>query len=193
MSMNVFYIRFQKGDLDRLGRALQLPEKYVCSQGTVATGMEALLIMLRRLAYPNRWSDLVPIFGRAQPELTAIFHEVYSMHCVQSNSGIGYLYILLQIMEDIFQKFNHLLTSLELIWLDPAVFSDAIHAKGAALQQCWGFIDGTVRPIARPTRNQRIMYSGHKRIHCLKFQVWIYNCKVYMCLVFASCYYFHLC
>ena len=50
---------------------------YVCSRGTVATGMEALLIMLRRLAYPNRWSDLVPIFGRAQSELSAIFREVY--------------------------------------------------------------------------------------------------------------------
>ena len=66
-----------------------------------------------------------------------------------------------------------MLKSLELIWLDLAAYFAAIHAKGAALQQCWGFIDGTVRPIAWPTRNQRIMYSGHKRIHCLKFQVWI--------------------
>ena len=65
-------------------------------------------------------------------------------------------------------------------------FSAAVHAKGAALQQCWGFIDGTVRPIARPTRNQRIMYSGHKRIHCLKFQVWIITrcmCCVYFMLL----------
>ena len=109
------------------------------------------------------------------------------MHCVQSNSGIGYLYILLQIIEDIFQKFNHLLTSLELIWLDLAAFSAAIHAKGAALQQCWGFIDGTVRPIARPTRNQRIMYSGHKILHCLKFQVWIIaRCVCVLCLLHAT-------
>ena len=33
-----------------------------------------------------------------------------------------------------------------------------------------GFIDGTLRPIARPTRNQKVMYSGHKRCHGLKFQ-----------------------
>ena len=102
--MNGFHTRFQKGDLDRLGRALQLPEKYVCSQGTVPTGMEALLIMLRRMAYPNRWSDLVPIFGRAQPERTAIIHDAHSMHCVQSNSAWNRISSLLQILEDIFRN-----------------------------------------------------------------------------------------
>ena len=78
----IFHITFQKGDLDLLGRALQLTERYVCSQGTVAKGMEALLIMLRKLAYPNRWSDMVPIFGRAQPELSAIFREVYILNAL---------------------------------------------------------------------------------------------------------------
>src|SRR4051794_28192081 len=34
----------------------------------------------------------------------------------------------------------------------------------------WGFIDGTVRPIARPTRHQRQVYNGHKRVHAIKFQ-----------------------
>jgi hypothetical protein len=47
--------------MDRLFAALDLPEKYTCSQGTVSTGM------LRRFAYPNRWSDLVRLFGRAEP------------------------------------------------------------------------------------------------------------------------------
>ena len=38
--------------------------------------LEALLIMLRRLTYPNRWCDLVRIFGRAEPELSVIFNKV---------------------------------------------------------------------------------------------------------------------
>lgn len=42
---------------------------------------------------------------------------------------------------------------------------------GAPLKDCWGFVDGTARPTTRPIRNQRIMFSGHKRTHCLKFQV----------------------
>ena len=35
---------------------------------------------------------------------------------------------------------------------------------------CFGFIDGTVRPISRPGQHQRIVYNGHKRVHSLKFQ-----------------------
>ena len=50
--------------------------KYVCKYGTKASGMEALLIMLRRLTYPNRWCDLVRLFGRAEPELSVIFNKV---------------------------------------------------------------------------------------------------------------------
>jgi hypothetical protein len=62
--------------MDRLFAALDLPEKYTCSQGTVSTGMEALMILLRRFSYPSRWSDLVKLFGRAEPELSQIFNTV---------------------------------------------------------------------------------------------------------------------
>jgi len=34
----------------------------------------------------------------------------------------------------------------------------------------WGFIDGTVRKTCRPSRFQRLAYSGHKRCHGIKFQ-----------------------
>lgn len=42
--------------------------------------------------------------------------------------------------------------------------------QGAPLDNCFGFIDGTVRPICRPNINQRVMYNGHKRVHGIKFQ-----------------------
>ena len=38
------------------------------------------------------------------------------------------------------------------------------------MDNCWGFIDGTVRPICRPSRNQRVVYNGHKRVHAIQFQ-----------------------
>ena len=47
---------------------------------------------------------------------------------------------------------------------------DAITAKGAPLENCFGFIDGTVRPIACPGEHQRILYNGHIRVYALKFQ-----------------------
>ena len=85
-------------------------------------------------------------------------------HCCTTFHGF-------QIMDDIYDRFHHLLDSLDLVWLDPEAFAEAVHEKGAPLTGCWGFIDGTPRPIARPVGNQRIMFSGHKRTHCLKFQV----------------------
>ena len=33
-----------------------------------------------------------------------------------------------------------------------------------------GFLDGTCRPIARPSRHQRIVFTGHKWRHALKYQ-----------------------
>ena len=51
-----------------------------------------------------------------------------------------------------------------------ATYADGVHSKGAALDNCFGFIDGTVRPISRPKSNQRVVYNGHKGVHALKFQ-----------------------
>ncbi|KAE8253008.1 hypothetical protein A4X06_0g1770 [Tilletia controversa] len=64
-------------------------------------------------------------------------------------------------------------------WLSSASASapsDRRYANSIAAQQCplenlWGFIDGTVRATARPMRNQKEYYSGHKRHHGHKYQV----------------------
>ena len=63
-------------------------------------------------------------------------------------------------------EWNHALLSSALL----QTYADAVNAKGAALNNCFSFIDGTVRPIARPGENQRVVYNGHKRVHALKFQ-----------------------
>ena len=46
-------------------------------------------------------------------------------------------------------------------------YADAIRRKESALPNCFGFVDGTVRPICRPQENQRVVYNGHKRVHGL--------------------------
>ena len=77
------------------------------------------------------------------------------------------------VIDDIYERYGTLLLSLDQPWLSRAnlkSFADAIHAKGAALTTCWGFVDGTVRPLYRPSRNHRIVYNGHKRVHALKCQ-----------------------
>lgn len=40
-----------------------------------------------------------------------------------------------------------------------------------AMCTCWGFIDGTICWTCRPTYLQKSAYSGHKRVHSIKFQM----------------------
>jgi nuclease HARBI1 len=61
---------------------------------------------------------------------------------------------------------------------DPSIFKDRfelyarlIHEKsGVQGIDVWGFIDGTLRKTCRPSRFQKLLYSGHKRCHGIKFQ-----------------------
>ena len=103
-------------------------------------------------SYPCRLSDMIPLSGRPVPQLSIIVNEVSK-----------YLY----------DQWNHLFENLNQNWLNPAnleMFAYAVHTKGGALTNCWGFIDGTVRPVCRPGINQRVLYNGHKRVHSIKFQ-----------------------
>ena len=50
------------------------------------------------------------------------------------------------------------------------IYAQVISQRGSPLQNCFGFVDGTVRPIAKPDNNQRIVYNTHKRLHAFKFQ-----------------------
>ena len=72
----------------------------------------------------------------------------------------------------LFDTRGHRLTNLNQPWIIDILqkYADTVHQTGAPLTNCFGFIDGTVRPICRPTRHQRVCYNGHKRFHSLKFQ-----------------------
>lgn len=144
--------RFYKNDLYDLQEVLQIPQELKTYNRLNVDGIEALCIFLKRLAYPCRYYEFIPRFGRPLPQ-----------YCIISN----------QILNLIYDNWHHLLESFNQPWLSPRCleqFCNAIHEKGAALDNCWGFVDGTVRPICRPGRNQRVVYNGHKKVHALKFQ-----------------------
>jgi hypothetical protein len=68
---------------------------------------------------------------------------------------------------------NHLLSDLSRDWLSYehlCNYAEAVSDRNAPLENCWGFIDGTVRPICRPQQNQKLVFNGHKRVYGLKFQ-----------------------
>ena len=115
-----------------LADVLQIPADLICSQGTIFGGLEGLCILLRRLAYPCRYSDLLQRFGRPVPELSMI-----------SNTVRNYIY----------ENHQQRLTNWNQTFLNPAKleeYAQAISYRGAALKNCFGFIDGTVRPICGP-------------------------------------------
>ena len=141
-----------KRNIALLVEALRVSPIFKCSNGTICDGTEGLCIVLKRFAYPCRYSDMMPIFRRSVPELSLICNKVtdwiYNTH--------GYKVT----------RCNHGILNPPLI----ATYADAVHSKGAALDNCFSFIDGTVRPISRPMSNQRVVYNGNRRVHALKFQ-----------------------
>ena len=144
--------RFEKKDLPVLAEALQIPPSFKLNQGSIVDGMEGLCMLLRRLAYPCRFGDMVPRFGCPVPVIS-----------MATNHVIDFIYNI----------HGHRITRWNDALLNPhalETYAQSVKGKGAALQNCFGFVDGTVRPIARPDEHQRLMYNGHKRVHALKFQ-----------------------
>ena len=106
--------RFKKEDIFRLAAALPLPNTFKCQNGVVVDDVEALCIALKRFAYPCRYVDLIPRFGRPVSQL-----------CMVSNL----------VVDHIIDRFGYLLASLEQPWLLRhylQLFAAAIHNKGAA-------------------------------------------------------------
>ncbi|KAH7935560.1 hypothetical protein HPB52_009905 [Rhipicephalus sanguineus] len=140
--------RFHKNDFDDFCSALLVPREITSAQNVRLCGREALCMLLRRLAYPNMWCDLEAIFGR---------------HSSVMSSATS------RLMDHIWSTFGHLLTDVNNHeWMSLASlkeFAGAVEDKGSPLPNCWAFIDGTARPICRPKRNQKLYFSGHKRMH----------------------------
>ena len=108
--------RFGITEFPLLLRALKIPGTFTWANSTVCSGMEGLLVLLKRFSYPCRLSDTIPRFGRSVPELSLILNEVISF--IYTNHG-------------------YLLRDLDQPWLSSdhlENFAFAVHGKGAALE-----------------------------------------------------------
>ena len=130
---------------------MNIPEMFICYKGVKLTGIECPCILLKRYSYPNRYLDLIARFGRPVPQLWLIANHV---------------------MNFIYERWHHLLTSFKQLRLSPANlkrYTDYIHQSGAPLENCWGFVNGTVRSVCRPGEGQRQLYNGYNRMYGIKF------------------------
>ena len=123
--------RVKKRDIPLLAEALRVPGTVKCSQGTTSEWSdreEALCILLKRFAYPCRYSDMIPTFGRSVPELAMINNTMIDL---------------------IHRSHSHRLTEWNHQILNPEaleMYARAISDKGAGLIICFGYVDETVRP-----------------------------------------------
>ena len=137
--------RFFKNDIYLMGEVLDIPDTMKCPNGVLVDGMEALSVLLKRFAYPCRFADVVARFGRPVPQFCMIAKRM---------------------MDYVFDEHSHVLPQLNQPWLSRdrlRHFAAFIHDKGAPLENSSGFTDGTVRPLCKPDRNQRILYNEYKR------------------------------
>ena len=66
----------EKNDLPVLADALGIPPVFRCSQRSVFEGMENLCMLLKRLTFSCRYSDMIPRFGRPVPEIRMMTNVV---------------------------------------------------------------------------------------------------------------------
>ena len=147
------FLRFTKAEIRELVLEFDLNSQDFMNtmkySGYPATGEKALYMLLYRLAWPTRLKDMMLQFGCSRSYISTIVKLT-----------VNYLY----------QRYHR-----KLFW-DPnrltlnqlQQYEMAISSRGCS--GIWGFIDGTVRPIARPKKNQEDYYSGHKGYHGIKYQ-----------------------
>jgi len=64
--------RFKKSEVEELVQALQLPERVSANNLIVEDSRTALCMLLARLAYPNRLSDMAMKFGWSVERISRI-------------------------------------------------------------------------------------------------------------------------
>ena len=97
---------------------LQIPEEITCYNGSIFRELKAYCVLLLSFAYPCRFGDMTPVFGRSVPELSLI-----------TNHMLDFTY----------NTHGHLLQDINQTLLSPREheqYAFAISDKGSPLEHC---------------------------------------------------------
>lgn len=130
--------------------------RYSCQYETL------LLLMMYRLSRPCRiYREMESFFGFRRSKIcagiSAMMNVMYTLAVKYLDDPIIFLHRMPQ-------------------------YADIISKKCGLVNTVWGFIDGTLRQTCRPTYHQKVMYSGHKRAHGMKFQSVIAPDGIFACM-----------
>ena len=136
--------RFHKVGFYRLATAfaIQIPQHFKLLTGGTRPGIICFLYMLWRAAYPT-------------PDLTdeLMWGEGRDTLCERFNFTLSWLFNnwALYLVRDL---------DIGTCRAQCRRWAAVISRKGAPLERCWGFIDGTIRETCRPVRGQRKACNG---------------------------------
>jgi hypothetical protein len=112
---------------------------------------EAMCMLCMKYAWPTRLGSMVKVFGASVSKMSRV---VSAMRRLLHKAFVPAL--------------NH---PGDLSLCDLERFSAAIEAKsGIGGRFIFGFVDGTVRPMPKPSHLQSAVYNGKDRRHALKYQ-----------------------
>ena len=147
------FFRLTRNEFDAIFHALQLNDPIVSARRDSERAEVALLLVCAYLG-GARLATIRRVFRRSESSASGIIKtKIAAIHT----------------------KWGHLLAfnGAEESMLAPdrlKWYATRLAEKGCPLNGAWGFVDGTLFPVARPSRNQRAFYTGWKRLHALKFQ-----------------------
>lgn len=113
----------------------------------------AFCLLLYKLSYPNRYNSSLNVFGHSKSWQCTVFLDTIQ-YITKRYRGMMY-------------------------WDPSRLTKEKLSEYAAAIEKksgvayVWGFVDGTIRRMCRPTpevANQRYYYTGYKRFHGFKFQ-----------------------
>lgn len=134
------FFRFRKADMEELKSALNIPNVIRTHKGDRFDGMEALYALRYRLSYKCTWERIqTELGGRCRTSYERVFYWM---------------------VDHVYDSFGHVLCDMTRVAPYARDLASAACVKGCPYATCIGFIDGTFRPIARPTGGEDIVAGG---------------------------------
>lgn len=149
------FLRFNKARFAQLMVVYDIPAVFKTRSRDSWAGDDALAVLLARLASVCEWKWLAVFFGRSVGAIRRVFYEVLE-------------HVYARCRERIQCPSRSFLTDARLL-----AYCTALRNKGCPYRNVFGFIDGTVYQVSRPSGEpewQRSIYNGHKCYHGLKWQ-----------------------
>jgi hypothetical protein len=147
----VAYFRFTKSQIAELLSHFRLDTITFRSRYRPSPEL-ALCIVLFRLSHPDRYKDNFWLIGRSQSYQSSVFTDT---------------------IHHLVERYRQMVDWDESRLTQPFLASLATSVEecsGGRVRGVFGWVDGTQRPICRPSEHQEDFYSGYKKAHTIKFQ-----------------------